>query len=105
MDQNAVFADPPEGGDINIVLMFYLALYPETFILSPNHPYPYPYEYEQVGDMSLLQKLLMTNSVAADVAAAVHHWPEHRPQNSQCGLEEPRRLHRGLLGGRHVGSV
>ena len=58
MDQNAVFADPPEGGDINIVLMFYLALYPETFILSPNHPYPYPYEYEQVGDMSLLLKLL-----------------------------------------------
>ena len=44
--------------DINIVLMFYLALYPETFILSPNHPYPYPYEYEQVGDMSLLLKLL-----------------------------------------------
>ena len=44
--------------DINIVLMFYLALYSETFILSPNHPYPYPYEYEQVGDMSLLLKLL-----------------------------------------------
>ena len=61
MDQNAVFADPPEGGVCNRHRHCFdvSPFHPETFILSPNHPYPYPLDYEQVGgDVSQLLKVL-----------------------------------------------